>query len=94
MKNPLKFNISVIVSFITLLILYLPVAIVGFSVFGSNTNDNIIHNLNDNWLKIVVIVLITGHLLTAFTIILNPLFQGFEKMFKIPSSNSYSFKLK
>ena len=69
-----------------MLIFYLPVSITGFVVYGDHTQDNIIDNLKDNWLRTTILILITGHLLTAFTIILNPMFQGFEEIFKAPAS--------
>lgn len=87
MKNPSQFKISLVISYGVMLIFYLPVAIGGYIVYGENTKNNIIESLNDNWLKTVVIILITGHLLTAFNIILNPFFQGFEEIFKVPKSS-------
>lgn len=69
-----------------MLIMYFPVSVAGYMVFGKDTPNNIIAKLNDNWLKITATILITGHLLTAFNIILNPLFQGLEETFKAPKS--------
>lgn len=66
---------------------YLPVAIGGFLVFAANTQSNIINNLKDNWIRTTILILITGHLLTAFNIILNPVFQGIEHAFNAPPSN-------
>ncbi len=40
-----------------MLTFYLPVAITGYTVFGSSqTSDNIIDALSHNWLRIVVLV--------------------------------------
>lgn len=69
-----------------MLAFYLPVALAGFVIFGENTQDVIIGNMDKNWLKTGVIILITGHLLTAFNIILNPVYQGFEHSFSAPNS--------
>jgi vesicular inhibitory amino acid transporter len=69
-----------------MLVFYIPVSITGFIVYGQFTKDNIIDNLDDDWLKVSALILITGHLLTAFTIILNPMFQGLEQIFKVPTS--------
>lgn len=71
-----------------LIFFYLPVGICCFIVFGNKINDNIITNLDDNWRKTVVLVLITGHLLTAFNIILNPVFQGVEQALNAPTKFS------
>lgn len=68
-----------------MLLFYLPVAIGGWLVFGSGTMENIIDNMDDHtWIKTAIIILITGHVLTAFTIILNPVFQAFEEVFNAP----------
>jgi vesicular inhibitory amino acid transporter len=69
-----------------MLIFYLPVAIGGFIVFSTELPDNIIDKLDNNWIKTVVIVLITGHILSAFNIILNPVYQGIENALKAPES--------
>jgi len=69
-----------------MLIFYLPVAIAGFIVFSTKLQDNIIDSLDNNWIKTVVIVLITGHILSAFNIILNPVYQGIENALKAPES--------
>jgi vesicular inhibitory amino acid transporter len=72
-----------------MLFFYLPVGIGCFVVFGGTIKDNIINNLNDTWLKTTVQVLITGHLLTAYNIILNPVFQGAEQAFNAPTKFGY-----
>ena len=69
-----------------MLAFYFPVALAGFVIFGENTQEVIIGNMDKNWLKTGVIILITGHLLTAFNIILNPVYQGFEHSFSAPNS--------
>jgi solute carrier family 32 (vesicular inhibitory amino acid transporter) len=71
-----------------MLIFYVPVALGGFLVFGTNIKDNVIANMDSNWLKTSVIILITGHLFTAFNIILNPVFQGLEKVANAPEGIS------
>ena len=67
-----------------MLLFYLPVACGGYLVFAKGTKENIIENMDSNWLKPAIIVLITGHVLTAFTIILNPVFQACEQLFNAP----------
>lgn len=65
---------------------YLPVCISAFVVYGDIIKDNITDNLSNNWIKTTILVLITGHLITAFNIILNPVYQGAENFFNAPSS--------
>jgi len=72
--------------FPVLMVLYLPVAAVGYSLLGSNLSDNILDTLkaHPTWMYYLVQVLICLHLLSAFTIVINPLCQGVEKLFKVP----------
>jgi vesicular inhibitory amino acid transporter len=84
MRQPEKFHLAVFISYILLLLFYIPVSIVGFSIYGSNVADNILLNLPQNFFRYAVEILITGHLATAFTIVLNPVFQGFEEFTRIP----------
>jgi vesicular inhibitory amino acid transporter len=74
----------VIIAYIILLAFYLPVSIIGYSVYGSAVEDNILKNLPNNFLRYTVEILITGHLGMAFTIVLNPIFQGFEDLTRVP----------
>jgi vesicular inhibitory amino acid transporter len=76
-----------------MLLFYLPVAIGGFIVFAGNTHNIIIDNLNKNWISTTILVLITGHLLTAYNIILNPVFQGLEQLFNAPTSKNKLLKI-
>ena len=73
-----------------MILFYLPVAIAGFVVYSNTLSDNITENLNGNWIKTTILVLITGHLLTAFNIILNPVYQGLENFFNAPQSKIIS----
>lgn len=76
-----------------MLALYLPVCIGAFVVYGHIIKDNITDNLNSNWIKTTILILITGHLLTAFNIILNPVYQGAENLFNAPTSIHITNKL-
>ena len=84
MRQPHKFHIAVLIAYLFLLIFYLPVSVTGFIVYGSNVDDNILANLPENFFRYAVEILITGHLFTAFTIVLNPIFQGLEDATRIP----------
>ncbi|KAF6025922.1 hypothetical protein EB796_015771 [Bugula neritina] len=77
---------AVFLGFAVLMVLYLPVAAVGYSLLGSNLSDNILDTLkaHPTWMYYLVQVLICLHLLSAFTIVINPLCQGVEKLFKVP----------
>ena len=84
MRQPHRFRLAVIIAYLTLLSFYLPVSIVGYVAYGSSVKDNILKNLSKNFLRYSVEILITGHLATALTIILNPVFQGLEEVSRVP----------
>jgi vesicular inhibitory amino acid transporter len=79
-----RFHLAVIAAYILLLIFYLPVSIVGYVIYGSDVQDNVLKNLPQNFFRYAVEILITGHLAMAFTIVLNPIFQGFEEVAHVP----------
>lgn len=66
MKDKRKFPKSVLIGFIMLIILYAPIAIIGFMAFGDDTNKNIIINLKDGPRKLIAEILMASHLLFAF----------------------------
>ena len=74
-----------------MLIFYLPVAIGAYVVFTGGVPDNIIRHLDKGWITTTITVLITGHLLTAFNIILNPVYQGIEQICNAPNRNNLIF---
>ena len=89
MREPHRFHLSVIFAYIILLIFYVPVSIVAYLVYGSAVKDNILGNLPKDFLRYSVEILITGHLAMAFTIVLNPIFQGFEDITRVPKHFSW-----
>jgi vesicular inhibitory amino acid transporter len=84
MRQPHRFHVAVIIAYALLLLFYLPVSIIGYSVYGKDVKDNILTNLPQNFLRYAVEILITGHLAMAFTIVLNPIFQGVEDLIRVP----------
>ncbi|CAF4260860.1 unnamed protein product [Rotaria socialis] len=84
MRQPHRFHLAVIIAYSILLVFYLPVSVIGYLVYGSHVQDNILKNLPRNFLRYSVEILITGHLAMAFTIVLNPIFQGFEELTRVP----------
>ncbi|XP_064644445.1 uncharacterized protein LOC135498178 [Lineus longissimus] len=94
MENRKTFYKTVIVSFSLTSLAYLPVALMGYLVFGNIADDNIITTINNldhgTPLIIVVQILLMVHLLTATVINLNPVFQESEKFLKI--ENAFGIK--
>jgi solute carrier family 32 (vesicular inhibitory amino acid transporter) len=86
MREPHRFHVSVLFAYAILLVFYLPVSIIGYFVYGANVEDNILKNLPEDFLRYSVEILITGHLVMAFTIVLNPIFQGVEDLIRVPKN--------
>jgi len=84
MRQPHRFHIAVLIAYSFLLLFYLPVSIIGYIVYGSDVKDNVLKNLPENFLRYTVEILITGHLAMAFTIVVNPIFQGLEEFTGVP----------
>lgn len=84
MREPHRFHLSVLIAYIILLVFYVPVSIVGYYVYGAAVQNNVLSNLNKDFYRYAVEILITGHLGMAFTIVLNPIFQGCEDLTRIP----------
>ncbi|XP_031567596.1 amino acid transporter AVT1J-like [Actinia tenebrosa] len=90
MKQPSKFPMSVVWSYVGVLFMYLPVSILGFLAYGGDIKDNILLSVSHTSshpraiIVDIVLVLITTHLLFSFVIVLNPVSQYFEEFFNIP----------
>ena len=70
-----------------MLAIYSSVSIAGFVVIGdAMENANILYNMDRNWILYTVIILITSHLLLGFIIVINPVSQDLEGLFRIPDS--------
>ena len=72
------FDISV------LLAIYIPVAVTGYVVYGTEAKANIMQSLPEGNLRTAIEALITTHLVCAFVIILSPVSQDMENTFDIP----------
>lgn len=66
--------------------MYQLIASLGYFTYGHELYDNILKNLTVGWLRYVSEILLTIHLIFAFVINSNPVFQTFESLFKIPTS--------
>ncbi|GFR87476.1 vacuolar amino acid transporter 1 [Elysia marginata] len=90
MKKPEKFHWTALFSFLTILSMYFPVALAGFLAYGSNLKDNILLSLTPGPMHTTTTILISGHLMAGFVILLNPVSQEFEDCFNVP--NGFSFR--
>uniref|UniRef100_A0A915JD78 Amino acid transporter transmembrane domain-containing protein n=1 Tax=Romanomermis culicivorax TaxID=13658 RepID=A0A915JD78_ROMCU len=84
MKKPAKFPVSVLVSFASLFILYFPMPVLAYGVYGHTTQGTIEVNLSTVWIQDLIMILITGHVLFAFFIVISPVTQDLERVLKVP----------
>ncbi|KAI3385429.1 hypothetical protein SNEBB_010257 [Seison nebaliae] len=78
MKDQNKFYKSAILGFVGLLLMYLPVSIAGYALFGTDVKSNILQSISPDLYRISLQLLIAIHLLSAFIIVINPVFQHLE----------------
>ncbi|XP_074655769.1 uncharacterized protein LOC141909270 isoform X2 [Tubulanus polymorphus] len=87
MKEPKKFGRSLIAAFTVLLAIYSPVAYSAYFILGDRVKDNILIDLNEFYpgpMVYTVQILIVVHLIFAFVIVTNPLYQEIEDALGIP----------
>lgn len=74
MRNPSQYRTMIVCAFAGVLLMYLPMLIVGYAVFGDAVKSPIysVDTMKNNpWVK-VVIALLTLHLIGAYAIVINP----------------------
>ena len=71
-----------------LLLMYVPVAVAGYYVYGTDVSTNIIQSLPSGTLRVCIEALISVHLIMACIIVLNPLSQQLEERCSTPNSKT------
>ncbi|KAI8430484.1 hypothetical protein MSG28_000744 [Choristoneura fumiferana] len=84
MADKTKFSKTLNYSFGAILLLYLPIAIGGYAVYGEPVSPNIVTSLSATPLTLVANVLMAIHLVFAFIIIINPVCQEVEELYEVP----------
>uniref|UniRef100_A0A914H4Z1 Amino acid transporter transmembrane domain-containing protein n=1 Tax=Globodera rostochiensis TaxID=31243 RepID=A0A914H4Z1_GLORO len=84
MKKPEDFTKSSILAFIVLTLLYLPVCLFGYFVYGNSLRDSVTSSIQHVWIQQLANFLITGHAIFSVIIVLNPINQTAEKFCKVP----------
>lgn len=83
MVDKKKFKYSAIAAFALLLLIYLPVAMVGYYFYGNGLQGNIVRNLNPSFITTTIDVLMVIHIFSAFLIVINPVNLFLEHAIKI-----------
>ncbi|KAK3786481.1 hypothetical protein RRG08_058537 [Elysia crispata] len=89
MKQPNKFNLVCLISYSSLSIIYIVMAVEGFLVYGSKVQPSIVMSMMPGPMLVAVQILVTIHLLCAFVIVTNPVCQEGEEILKISPYFSY-----
>jgi len=69
-----------------ILLLYLPVAIGGYLVYGEEVEANVILSLGRGPFVVFANIFMAVHLVLAFLIVVNPVCQELEEIFEVPHS--------
>ncbi|KAK7604251.1 hypothetical protein V9T40_004524 [Parthenolecanium corni] len=80
-----KFYKSVRIAFTVILILYLPIALSAYFIYGVKLTDNVIEVLSPSVFTELAKVFMAAHLILAFLIIINPVSQDLEEIFNVPA---------
>lgn len=86
MKEPKKFHISCYTAYVVLVLMYFPVAAGGYFVYGSKVKANVLLSVTPSTALVAVQCLITAHLICGFVIIINPICQELEEVFRVPTA--------
>nr|XP_023011561.1 amino acid transporter AVT1A-like [Leptinotarsa decemlineata] len=90
MKNKNSFSKSVTMAFIVIMLLYFPISYGGYAVYGEGVNTNLALSLTKSRLIDIGNILMAIHLIFAFLIVMNPVFQDVEESFNM--SKNFSLK--
>lgn len=72
--------------FSVILILYLPIALSAYFIYGVKLTDNVIEVLSPSVFTELAKIFMAAHLILAFLIIINPVSQDLEEIFNVPAS--------
>ncbi|XP_071792147.1 uncharacterized protein [Asterias amurensis] len=88
MKDTRKFHWTVGISYVVVVLYYLPVSAAGYAVYGdlfiTRNTDNILNILTPSIITTIVTIMITIHLIMGFIIVINPFCQELEQLLNIP----------
>uniref|UniRef100_A0A0N4ZB95 Aa_trans domain-containing protein n=1 Tax=Parastrongyloides trichosuri TaxID=131310 RepID=A0A0N4ZB95_PARTI len=84
MKKPTLFTKASIAAFILVIMMYVPVTVLGYVVYGDSVQDSIISSLQTPILQNIANALIAIHCILTLTIVINPLNQEVEHLINAP----------
>jgi vesicular inhibitory amino acid transporter len=83
MREKHKFSKAVYFGFAAMMLLYLPIAIGGYALFGQEVKDNVLDNVDKSIFHTLINAFMAFHLFCAYLIVINPLNLDLEKRLNI-----------
>ncbi|KAK6051580.1 transmembrane amino acid transporter protein [Cooperia oncophora] len=84
MKKPRLFSRSVWVAYVLIVIYYVTVSVMGYSIYGASVGEAIIPSVQLQWVQQTVNLMIALHVITTIVIVFSPLTQQVEEILRIP----------
>uniref|UniRef100_A0A1I7SWI0 Aa_trans domain-containing protein n=1 Tax=Bursaphelenchus xylophilus TaxID=6326 RepID=A0A1I7SWI0_BURXY len=84
MRRPKEFTKSAFLGFLGVCILYLPVTVLGYAVYGDSLTDSIISSIQSKQIQEAANLFIAAHCVLTLTITINPLNQELENSLGLP----------
>ncbi|PAV63001.1 hypothetical protein WR25_03892 [Diploscapter pachys] len=86
MENPREFSKSVLVGFVGVVLLYMPLSVLAYIVYGTSMHDSVIYSIQTPWLQLCANLMIAMHCILTLVIVINPLNQEIEHYLKVSHS--------
>lgn len=80
MRDSRKFQTSFNIAYVIVMLLYLPVAVIGYFIYGSGVYSPILCSLpRSNWVQVAAKILVTAHVLLTYPVLMTLLLTEVER---------------
>ncbi|CAJ0566156.1 unnamed protein product, partial [Mesorhabditis spiculigera] len=83
MRHPKKFKLSIIWGFLSVLLLYMPLSIYAYWVYGDSMEKSVIYSVQTRELQFGANLMIAAHCILTLVIVINPVNQEIEEYFQV-----------